>query len=150
MVAQQIVRVRDLRPDEMQAILDIEYKCFKDPYPLGLLNHLYSLHPDGFLVAEVNGKIVGYAIAVMRWWRTGHILAIGVDPLYRRRGIGSMLMTSALNRLREKGAREVRLEVRASNRAAQKFYLKLGFVQREMIPAYYADGEPGIVMVYRF
>ena len=61
-----------------------------------------------------------------------------------------MLMASALNRLREKGAREVRLEVRASNKAAQKFYLKLGFVQREMIPAYYADGEPGIVMVYRF
>ncbi len=149
MVTQQIIRVRDLRLEDMQAVLNIEYKCFKDPYPPSLLNHLYSLYPDGFLVAELDGKVVGYVIAVVRWGATGHVLAIGVDSPHRRHGVGSALMVNALDRLRRKGARHVRLEVRASNRAAQDFYLRLGFNQREVVPNYYADGEAGVVMTYK-
>ncbi len=150
MVAQQVIRVRDLKRGDMAAILDIEYRSFKDPYPLSLLNHLYSLHPDGFLVAELNEKVVGYVIGVVRWGATGHVLAIAVDPPYRRHGVGSALIVNMLNRLHEKGAKEVRLEVRVSNKVAQQFYQKLGFIQREIVPGYYSDGEPAIVMFYRF
>ena len=149
MATKQIIRVRDLKLEDMRALLDIEYKCFKDPYPPSLLNHLYSLHPDGFLVAILNRRIVGYTIAAVRWGSTGHVLAVGVEPTYRRRGVGTALIVHALDRLLKKGAKHVRLEVRASNRAAQDFYLKLGFTHREMVPNYYADGEPGVVMVYK-
>lgn len=134
----------------MASILDIEHRSFKDPYPLSLLNHLYNLHPDGFLVAELGEKVVGYVIGVIRWGATGHVLAIAVDPPYRRHGVGSALIVNMLNRLHEKGAKEVRLEVRASNRVAQQFYKRLGFTEREIVPLYYADGEPAIVMVYKF
>ena len=150
MVTQQIIRIRDLKPGDMKAILDIEYRSFKDPYPLSLLNHLYNLHPDGFLVAELGEKVVGYVIGVVRWGSTGHVLAIAVDPAYRRHGVGSALIVNMLNRLREKGAKQVRLEVRVSNQVAQQFYQKLGFIQREIVPAYYSDGEAAIVMVYSF
>ncbi len=150
MVTQQIIRVRDLKRGDMRAILDIEHRSFKDPYPLSLLNHLYNLHPDGFLGAELDGKVVGYVIGVVRWGATGHVLAIAVDPPYRRHGVGVALIVNMLDRLREKGARQVRLEVRESNRAAQQFYQSLGFTQREIVPGYYADGEAAIVMSYGF
>ena len=149
MVAQRLVRIRDLNPTDMQAILSIEYKCFKDPYPLSLLNRLHAMHPDGFLVAEAHGKVVGYVIGVIRWGAMGHILAIGVDPLYRKQNIGSTLMKRIIGRLRAKGAKLVRLEVRKSNVEAQQFYFKLGFRQREEIPYYYEDGEAAVAMDYK-
>ena len=148
-MAQRLVRIRDLNPTDMQAILSIEYKCFKDPYPLSLLNRLHAMHPDGFLVAEAHGKVVGYVIGVIRWGAMGHILAIGVDPPYRKQNIGSTLMKRIIGRLRAKGAKLVRLEVRKSNVEAQQFYLKLGFRQREEIPYYYEDGEAAVAMDYK-
>ncbi len=148
-MAQRLVRIRDLNPTDMQAILSIEYKCFKDPYPLSLLNRLHAMHPDGFLVAEAHGKVVGYVIGVIRWGAMGHILAIGVDPLYRKQNIGSTLMKRIIGRLRAKGAKLVRLEVRKSNVEAQQFYFKLGFRQREEIPYYYEDGEAAVAMDYK-
>ncbi len=148
MVTQRLARIRDLKPGDMQAILSIEYKCFPDPYPLSLLQRLHAMHPDGFLIAEMDGRIVGYVLGVLRWGATGHILAIAVDPPYQRQRVGSALMTRILDRLRAKGAKCIRLEARKSNWAAQQFYLKLGFQLREEIPYYYEDGETAIAMEY--
>jgi ribosomal-protein-alanine N-acetyltransferase len=150
MVVQRLVRIRDVVQDDLQAILGIEDKCFKDPYPLTLLNRLHAMHPYGFLVAVADGKVVGYVIGVIRWGATGHILAIGIDPLYRRQRVGSALMEQIMDRLREKGAKLVRLEVRKSNLGAHKFYLKLGFREMEEIPYYYEDGETAVAMERSF
>jgi ribosomal-protein-alanine N-acetyltransferase len=146
MVAQRLVTIRDATQRDMQAVLGIEYKCFKDPYPLTLLNRLRVMHPGGFLVAVADGKVVGYVIGVIRWGTTGHILAIGIDPSYRRQQIGSALMERAINRLRARGAKTIRLEVRKSNLGAQQFYLKLGFREMGEIPYYYEDGETAVAM----
>ena len=149
MAVQRLVRIRDVKSNDMQAILNIEYKCFKDPYPLSLLNRLHAMHPDGFLVAEAEGKIVGYVIGVLRWGATGHILAIATDPAYQRQRIASALMEHIINRLRANGAKLVRLEVRRSNTEAQQFYLKLGFRQQGEVPYYYEDGEAAVTMDYK-
>jgi len=149
MVAQRLVRIRDVKSTDMQAILAIEYKCFKDPYPLSLLNRLHAMHPDGFLVAEAEGKVVGYVIGVLRWGATGHILAIAIDPPYQRQGIASALMEHVIDRLRARGAKLVRLEVRKSNAGAQQFYSKLGFRQQGEVPYYYEDGESAVTMDYK-
>jgi len=150
MVTQQLIKIRDLKRGDMEVILDIEYRAFKDPYPLSLLNRLKEMHPDGFLVAEIQGRIVGYVIGVIRWGLTGHILAIAVDPPYRMRAVGTALMANILDRLRMKGAKQVRLEARKSNMAARRFYLKMGFVEREEVPYYYEDGETAVVMTINF
>jgi len=150
MVAQHLVRIRDVTQKDLQAILGIEYKCFKDPYPLALLNRLYAMHPDGFLVAVAEGKVVGYVIGVIRWGATGHILAIGIDPSYRRQQVGSALMERMMDHLRAKRAKLLRLEVRKSNLGARQFYLKLGFREMEEIPYYYEDGETAVAMERSF
>jgi len=149
MAVQRLVRIRDVKSTDMQAILAIEYKCFKDPYPLSLLNRLHAMHPDGFLVAEAEGKVVGYVIGVLRWGATGHILAIAIDPPYQRQGIASALMEHVIDRLRARGAKLVRLEVRKSNAGAQQFYSKLGFQQQGEVPYYYEDGESAVTMDYK-
>ena len=150
MVVQRAGRIRDLKPGDMEKILEIEYRCFPDPYPLSLLNHLYETNPDGFLVAEVDGKVAGYVIGVMRWGSNGHIIAVAVDPPYRRCGVGTALMEKIMERLYSKGARVARLEVRKSNLGAQRFYSSLGFKPKEEIPFYYEDGETAILMTREF
>lgn len=139
-------KIREATPKDLQEVLELEYRCFPDPYPLSLLNRLRSMYPDTFLVVEHGGRIVGYVIAALRWGNVGHILAIGVDPPLRRRGMGSALIKETLTRFRRKGAGMVRLEVRKSNLVAQQFYRKLGFIDRFDIPYYYEDGESAITM----
>jgi ribosomal-protein-alanine N-acetyltransferase len=145
-MAGDIIRVRNAKPYDMNTVLDIEKFCFPDPYPMSLLSRLYFTHPEGFLVAEVDGKVVGYLIGTLRWGASGHVMAIGVYPEYRKRGVGTALMVQILDILRMSGARSARLEVRKSNNAAQLFYQKLGFKLGEEIPHYYEDGETAIVM----
>ncbi len=146
MVTQSLVRIRELMPEDLQVILAIEYKCFKDPYPLGLLKRLHMMYPDGFLVADAGGIVVGYVIGVVRWANTGHVLAIGVDPVYQRQGVGAMLIRKIITVFEGKKATIARLEVRKSNIEAQSFYKKLGFLDREELPYYYEDGETAVAM----
>ncbi|KUO39305.1 MAG: hypothetical protein APZ16_04730 [Candidatus Hadarchaeum yellowstonense] len=138
--------IRELKPEDLKAVLSIQYKCFKDPYPLSLLKRLHLMHPDGFLVADIGGIVVGYLIGVIRWTNIGHILAIAVDPAFRRQHIGTMLISNIIDRFREKGVKVVRLEARKSNIGAQLFYKKLGFLERGEMPYYYEDGESAIAM----
>lgn len=149
MVTQRIIRVRDVEPEDLPHIYGIAEQSFKDPYPLQLLEHIYETDPEGFLAAEMGGKVVGYLIGMVRWGNVGHILAIAVDESYRREGVGSSLLINAIERLGRNGANKIKLEVRVSNEAAQKFYVKIGFEQRKIVPAYYSDGEDAISMEYK-
>ncbi|HKJ93907.1 MAG TPA: ribosomal protein S18-alanine N-acetyltransferase, partial [Longimicrobiales bacterium] len=52
---------------------------------------------------------------------------IAVDPEWRRRGIGARLLEHVLAHAAELGVRELYLEVRESNRDAQRLYDRYGF-----------------------
>jgi ribosomal-protein-alanine N-acetyltransferase len=140
------ISIREVEEQDLSSVLDLEYKCFPDPYPLTLLHRLHSMHRETFLVAESNGRVVGYVIGAIRWRNTGHVLAIGVEPGARRQGIGAALMEEVMRKFQLKGVRLVRLEVRKSNLQAQNFYRKLGFIERFEVPFYYEDGESAITM----
>ncbi len=146
MVAQRIISIRELKQEDLKAVLSIQYKCFKDPYPLSLLKRLHVMHPDGFLVADAEGLVMGYLIGVIRWGNIGHILAIGVDPAFQRQQVGTILIKGIIDHFREKGAKIVRLEARKTNMGAQRFYKNLGFLERGEMPYYYEDGEAAIAM----
>lgn len=149
MVVQHIVRIREAQRSDMNKILEIENRSFPDPYPLSLLNYLHGLYPYGFLVAELGGEVIGYVIGALRGGAEGHILAVAVDRPHLRKGIGSHLIFDVMNRLAQRGARSVKLEVRKSNRIAQLFYSRLGFERRGEIPYYYEDGETAVIMTHR-
>ncbi|MEM3421106.1 MAG: ribosomal protein S18-alanine N-acetyltransferase [Candidatus Hadarchaeum sp.] len=146
MVTQRLINIRELRAEDLKAIMSIQYKCFKDPYPVSLIKRLHLMHPDGFLVVDLGGIVAGYLIGVIRWSNIGHILAIAVDPAFQRQSLGTLLMNNIIERFRKKGVKLVRLEVRKSNVGAQQFYKKLGFLERGEMPFYYEDGESAIAM----
>ena len=75
---------------------------------------------------ESAGPIVGFIVA-RQFADEIHINNIAVKPEFRRRGIGRMLMKSALTWGREMQARLAVLEVRAGNGRAHQLYRGCGF-----------------------
>lgn len=67
----------------------------------------------------------------------GEILNVGVDPAYRRQGVGKALVSAGLELLRSRGARQVFLEVRESNVAARALYERFAFAEVSRRANYY-------------
>jgi ribosomal-protein-alanine N-acetyltransferase len=99
-----------------------------------------------YLVARRQGHIVGYAGA----WLVideAHITTLGVDPAFRRQGIGELMLLAILTEARARGVRRASLEVRESNEGAIRLYEKYGFRPIARRRGYYSDtGEDAIVM----
>lgn len=130
------------------AVYRIEKTSFPQPWPFAAFEGF--LGEPGFLVATVDGRVVGYVVAdtVPNAGRTlGHVKDIAVHPDYRGRGIGAQLLGSALTVMREKRASHVKLEVRESNDSAIRLYRRFGFQFRRTLPRYYDDGEDAYVLV---
>jgi ribosomal-protein-alanine N-acetyltransferase len=66
-----------------------------------------------------------------------HILNICIDPTFRSKGIGTMLVSYLLQNARLAGVESIFLEVRPSNLSALKLYGSLGFEQVATRANYY-------------
>lgn len=91
------------------------------------------------LVAEEEGRIVGYAYARMEPRSYNELLDacgklhdIYVDDDARRRGAGEALLVEVFRRLKDKGAPRVVLLTAVQNEAAQRLFERMGF-RRTMI-----------------
>lgn len=71
------------------------------------------------------------------------VLALGVLPDARRRGVGRALMAAATAAMACKGSARVLLEVSVRNTAALSLYRAIGFEEVGRRKAYYADHDGG-------
>jgi ribosomal protein S18 acetylase RimI-like enzyme len=81
--------------------------------------------PDLFLVADLQDEIIGAVIGGFDG-RRGMIYHLAVDKEFRQFGVGTTLMETLENRLREKGCLRSYLMVRKDD-AATQFYDKQGW-----------------------
>jgi len=137
--------IREFKRPDLKRVLEIETESFNDPYPASILIDVYNLGA-GFLVAQQDNMVVGYIIFWIRYEDEGHIISLAVDKKYKKKGVGKELVGYAVNIFDKCNVREIKLEVRAENKGARKFYKKLGFSEKEIIKEYYEDGEDAVVM----
>lgn len=77
----------------------------------------------------------------------GHVTTLAVEPEYRGRGIGELLLNGLTDQAMQLNAEILTLEVRVSNVVAQQLYLKYGFRPFGTRPHYYADNnEDALIM----
>jgi len=134
--------IRKFESEDLEEILRIEKTAFpKTPYDKPIFIYYTGMYPDKFLVyvEESSDKILGYII----FRPGGHIVSIAVDLPYRSRGIGTKLMKEVL----KVSYGNKMVEVRVSNKIAQMFYKKLGFIESGSIPRFY-ENEDAIVMIH--
>jgi ribosomal protein S18 acetylase RimI-like enzyme len=96
------------------------------------LVHLYGSDGEYCLVAEANGKLIGFALGTLMEkyrspWRYGWLLWLGVDPRWKRRGIGRRLVRRLTEIFIEKNARMILVDTDADNTDALAFFRREGF-----------------------
>lgn len=91
--------------------------------------------PDLFLVAEVDGSILGSVIGGYDG-RRGLVYHLAVDAAFRGQGIGSRLMDELEARLRAKGCLKCYLLVTSDNPEAEVYYQHRGWQHMDSIRLY--------------
>lgn len=87
-----------------------------------------------FLVAERDGKLVGFLVGTLdrdlpiyRIGEYGFIHDLWVEEEYRHEGIGRQMTMLAVERFRQMGVKQVRLDTAAPNDAARALFESCGF-----------------------
>lgn len=87
-----------------------------------------------FLVAEHEGRLVGYTVCTIEkempiYWmpECGWIHDLWIDEAYRNEGLGRQMTMLMIERFKELGVKQIRLETAASNETARKLFASCGF-----------------------
>lgn len=127
--------IRLMRETDIPAVLLVEKGSYDFPWSAG--NFIDSIHAGyGVWVYEVGGQIVGHLV-LMSVLDEAHLLNITVAPVWRRQGLGRVLLEHALETARGRNIRALYLEVRPSNWPAIGLYEKIGFEACGLRKGYY-------------
>ncbi len=133
------LRVRDLRRDDLDAVVRIDALHTREPkadYWEGVFHEFVpgSRRPGRVaLGAEGSSGLAGYLLGEVRAFEFGSepcgwVFAVGVDPARARGAVGSRLLREACRRCREAGVARVRTMVRRTDVPVLSFFRSAGFV----------------------
>jgi mycothiol synthase len=83
--------------------------------------------PAGFLLAERDGRMIGFHWTKQHPDRLGEVYVLGVDPAAGGRGVGRALLLAGLRHLKSRGDDAVELYVEADHERAVRLYRSAGF-----------------------
>ncbi len=136
-----------LKPQYVDAI----YKISKESIPQGWsLDAFYKdLKREGsfYSIAIIDGMPVGFA-GIQKVLDEADLTNIAVDKNYRNTGIATVLLKQIFDYCVQNSVKSINLEVRETNTAAIKLYLKMGFKECGIRKRYYSNtGEAAILMI---
>ncbi|KAA9084070.1 ribosomal protein S18-alanine N-acetyltransferase [Microbacterium radiodurans] len=137
--------------DDLDAIMDLERAAFPtDAWSRAAMAAELASPHGRYLVDEEDGRVVGYGgVRAVRGASDADIQTIALDPHVRGTGRGRALLRALLAEARERGAREMFLEVRADNPVASGLYLSEGFVEIARRPRYYQPDDVDAIIMQR-
>lgn len=148
--------IRRAESSDLISIMEINLKTLPEHYSDYFYESLLAELPEAFIVAEIDGKHVGYIMCKTEFGfsnfkklgfvKKGHVVSIAVLEEHRRKGIGKALVEESVKGVKSRKCDEFYLEVRCSNNEAVRLYENLGFVIRQQLNAYYRDGEDAYLM----
>jgi [ribosomal protein S18]-alanine N-acetyltransferase len=138
-VLREAPRFEAMREQELAAVVAIENAIYEHPWTRG--NFADSLHAGYQCWTYWLGtQLLGYFVLLVAAGEA-HLLNLSVAGASQRRGHGGALLSESMRIARTLGARNIYLEVRPSNRAAQALYARFGFRHVALRRGYYPAGE---------
>ena len=142
------VQIVPMRRRHLRAVLRIEQAVYPTPWSNNLFLSEIALRISRvYLVARVNGTVVGYG-GVMLVGEDAHVTTIAVDPEWQRRQIATRLLLQLSHSSVERGARNLTLEVRATNTVAQELYRRFGFAPVGVRRGYYVETKEDALIMW--
>lgn len=134
--------IRPASTADLPHLLDIEARAFAgDRMSARSFRHLLTKAHAYTLVAEIEGRLVGYASLLFHegTW-IARLYSIALLEEARGKGIARPLLNAAIEAARDRDCATLRLEVREDNPAAIRLYEAAGFRLFGRHDAYYEDG----------
>lgn len=140
--------VRAMTEADLPAIVAVEEQVFGDPWSASFFRSLLAAPETHARVLERSGELAGYAITVLRA-PYAELENIATVPGQRRNGVARALLLDAIAACEAADVRELSLEVRVSNDAAQALYRAYGFRLAGLRPGYYRYPEEDALLMTR-
>jgi len=141
-------RVRTMMSADLTRIDELEHRLFADPWPRGSFLDALADPRAVCLVADRGGSVAGYLIATALP-PLAELQNLGTAPDQQRAGVARALVDALLDTCRARGVRELALEVRVSNAAAQALYRTHGFQLVGLRRGYYRRPEEDALLMAR-
>src|SRR4030067_2851183 len=108
------VKIRILDENDLDAVVHIDNRVLgKERRDFWKRKIAYAgIYPRPALIAEVDGKVVGFILGYVSGWEfgvpdtVGWIDTLGVDPAFQRRGIGRQLFNALIEIFKKSGRQE--------------------------------------------
>lgn len=138
---------RAMNLEDIEHICDIEKEAFLTPWTAeAFYNELVNNQLAHYIVMVLDGQIIGYG-GLWAIMDEAHITNVAVRQDFRGRKYGERLMLKLKEMALQLGLRRMTLEVRVSNRIAQRLYTKLNFRPAGVRRGYYTDNcEDALIM----
>jgi ribosomal-protein-alanine N-acetyltransferase len=138
-VFEHALRIAPMREHDLVEVVAVEESAYSHPWTWG--NFADSLRA-GYACRTLrrNGELVGYFVILIAAGEA-HLLNLTVAPAHQRSGHGGALLGEIVRIARERAARNLFLEVRPSNAAAQALYERFGFKRIAVRRGYYPARE---------
>jgi ribosomal-protein-alanine N-acetyltransferase len=123
------VKLRPVEKRDIPTLLAIEEACFEDFWRYDALSFedIAATHPY-FVVAELNGKVVGYQFNALED-EFGYLVRIAVHPSANGQGVGVRLMSEAITFFQQAHVLRIMLNTQDDNLRAHRLYEWFGFVR---------------------
>jgi [ribosomal protein S18]-alanine N-acetyltransferase len=126
---------RRMAAGDLAAVEAIEGSVYTHPWTIG--NFTDSLEAGYHCwVMERGGSLAGYSVMMIAAGEA-HLLNLSIAAPLQRRGLGSDLLRFVIKLARDYAAQTIYLEVRESNMAGRRLYVRHGFAEIGLRRAYY-------------
>ena len=142
-----IVPVNDYDPGLLKPLIEVDSDAFGKPTFTPWT--LEAIMRFGKVFVGYEGEEIVAVGEFIRDWndpKNVYVVGLSVKTEKQNRGYGTLLLKSALERLKEEGFSSVVLHVSESNLRALHIYKKLGFQNIGLRKNEYGDGEDRILM----
>ena len=141
------VILRSYQPSDFEALLAMDQLCFPKTIAYGRREMKMYLQAPGAhcMVAEIAHWIAGFVLTE-REGPLGHIITLDVLENYRRKSIGSLLLSAAEKEAASHGVMRMYLETATTNKPAIALWQKHGYRETATIENYYGRGQNAFEM----
>jgi ribosomal-protein-alanine N-acetyltransferase len=135
-------------PQDLDMVMQIEEASFSKPWSRNMFVGEINKNKYAYYITAKDswGYLMGYA-GVWIVLDEAHITTIAVQPLFRKNGIGNLLLEHLLQKASRDDVQKVFLEVRDSNIQARSIYERLGFTVISKRKKYYHDEDALVMML---
>jgi len=132
------INVREMSVYDIRTVFDIGEQAFTSEYSNIYrtwdeyeVTTAFTSEGEFSLIAACDNKTVGFALGTLiekgTAWTYGHLVWLGIDPKYHRKGIGGKLIKAMKRKFKKSGARIMLVDTQSENTKALDFFHKHGF-----------------------